>query len=132
MSAYYDPEQDFVVVALGAQPCVNEVLMEKPSGGAAANAECNGIPETGHRAAAREDFNFAACCHSQRVGHSADEETSSDPPGGNLRLKQGDVEYVHKYFCQLISTRSEHAARDTVWARFAQLLSLIPPLQSLV
>ncbi|XP_051883836.1 solute carrier family 35 member G1 isoform X1 [Pristis pectinata] len=87
MSAYYDPEQDFVVVALGAQPCVNEVLMEKPSGGAAANAECNGIPETGHRAAAREDFNFAACCHSQRVGHSADEETSSDPPATEKKPK---------------------------------------------
>ncbi|XP_059804034.1 solute carrier family 35 member G1 [Hypanus sabinus] len=80
MSAYCDPEQEFVVVAVGAEPRVTEVLMEKPNGRSAANTEFNEIPETGHRTAVSKHLNFAVCCHSQRVGHSSVEDNSSDPP----------------------------------------------------
>ncbi|XP_072095423.1 solute carrier family 35 member G1 isoform X1 [Mobula birostris] len=87
MSAYCDPEQDFVVVALGAEPRVTEDLMEKPNGGAAANTEFNEVPETGHRIAVSKRLKFAVCCHSQRVGHSSEEDNSSDPPAPEKKPK---------------------------------------------
>ncbi|XP_067858858.1 solute carrier family 35 member G1 isoform X2 [Heptranchias perlo] len=79
MSAYYGPEED-VAVVFGTEPQVIEVLVEKPSGGAA-SPECNGSPGTGQRAAPRKHFNFASCCQAQRVGAEgrADENSSGAP-----------------------------------------------------